>query len=498
MSKMNWANFLHIYQPFDQVPEILAKVVNESYRPLSKALVNNPKIKITLNINAALSEQLLDPRFIDVIENFKIAANRGQIEFTDSAKYHALLPLLPYDEIERQIILNRDTNRRIFGEVYKPEGFFPPEMAYSPNLISLLEKLNYKWVILDEIAYNGRINQIDTNKTYKIKDSNLFVFFRERTTSNLIMSALVRQEKDFHELMQEDYKKKGYMVTGMDGETFGHHRPGLQKMLTDLLLSEEIKHSFVSELIENFKTQENIVPITSTWASTEKDIETGLQFLTWKDPENQIHIWQWELQGLALSIVKSYSENDPNMKLAREKLDRAIASDHFFWASARPWWSLEVMEAGAWILIDTIQSVPYVDQAQIDLAKSYYQKIISKAFEWQRTGYIRKIYREYKEHPRIPFKERTIEAGEPWVYNAFIELIKKAMQQAAERENFEEATLWRDAIWKLETKNDIYDTVHAIDLLRKQITNGEILDVIGKYRREYERIVSGQPEHRGI
>jgi len=57
--------------------------------------------------------------------------------------------------------------------------------------------------------------------------------------------------------------------------------------------------------------------------------------------------------------------------------------------------------------------------------------------------------------------------------------------------------LWRDAIWKLNTKNDIYDAVHAIDILRKQITNAQILDMIGKYRREYERFSSGQPERRG-
>ena len=79
---------------------------------------------------------------------------------------------------------------------------------------------------------------------------------------------------------------------------------------------------------------------------------------------------------------------------------------------------------------------------------------------------------------------------------SFIELMKDAMKEATEKENFEEAILWRDAIWKLDTKNDIYDAVHAVDILRKQITNAQILDMIDKYRREYERLVSGQPEQR--
>lgn len=494
---MIWANFLHIYQPSRQVAEIFDRVVNESYRPLVENLKQNPEIKINLNINGSLSEQFLERGYEDVIEGLRFVAERGQIEFTDSAKYHALLPLLPEDEIRRQIMLNQQTNRKILGSVYKPAGFFPPEMAYAPNLPAILEDLGYKWIIIDEIALNGKVNQVDTKTIYEIAGTGLKVFFRERNPSNLIMSALVRREQDFQEVMKDEYIREGYMVTGMDGETFGHHRPGLLKLLIGLLISKDFDHAFISELPKFFKAREKISPVASTWASTEKDIENGVQFLTWKDPENLVHTWQWELRDLALSVVKARNEKDPKMRVARCKLDQALASDHFFWASARPWWSLEVVEAGAWALLDTIKSVPDAKEAQIKLAENYYQKIIAKIFEWQRTGYIRKIYKEYKDHPRIPFKARTVEKGEPWVYDAFIELMKKAMRGAAKKENFEEAILWRDAIWKLETKNDIYDAIHAVDLLRKQITNAEILDMIGKYRKKYERLSSGQPEQRG-
>lgn len=495
---MIWTNFLHIYQPPHQVEEIFDRVVNESYRPLVESLKQNPEIKIDLNINGSLSEQLLERGHKDVIEGFRFVAKRGQIEFTDSAKYHALLPFLPEDEIKRQIILNRQTNQKIFGSVYRPTGFFPPEMAYASNLPKILEDLDYKWIIIDEIALNGKVNQVDTKTIYEIVDTNLKVFFRERTPSNLIMSALVRREQDFQEIMKDEYSREGYMITAMDGETFGHHRPGLLKLLIGLLTSKDFDHAFISELPKFFKTRKKISPVASTWASTEKDIENKVQFLTWKDPGNLVHTWQWELRDLALSIVKSRDEKDLKMAVARQKLDQALASDHFFWASARPWWSLEVVEAGAWALLDTIKSVPDVEEAQVKLAENYYQKIIAKIFEWQRTGYIRKIYKEYKEHPKIPFKERTVGKGEPWVYDAFIELMKKAMREAAKKENFEEAILWRDAIWKLETKNDIYDAIHAVDLLRKQITNAEILDTIGKYRKKYERLSSGQPEPRGL
>lgn len=492
---MKWLNFLHIYQPANQADDIFDRVVNECYRPLFRSLKEHERARLTLNISAILSEQLIERGYNDVIQDIIFVAKRQQIEFVDTAKYHALLPFLDESEIRRQISLNHKTNADIFGSIYAPAGFFPPEMGYAPFLAPIIASMGYQWIIIDEIALNGKVNQVDTTNIYTIKDTGLLVFFREHNPSNLIMSALVRREDDFREIMGEEYRTKTYMVTGMDGETFGHHRPGLQKLLTALLVSDQLEHIFFSELPALILKRAAVSPLVSTWASTEKDIEQGDQFLTWHDKKNTIHKLQWELFHLALHTVRAQKNNSAVIN-AHEKLDKALASDHFFWASARPWWSLEVIEAGAWLLLDAIRSVSCVDKKTIHDAESLYHIIIATAFEWQRTGHIKQLYRQYKEHPRIPFKKRTAESGEPWVYDAFVELMRNAMREAAEKENFEEATLWRDAIWKLETKNDIYDAIHAVNLLRKQISNAEVLDMIGKYRRAYERIASGQPEQR--
>ena len=496
---MKWANFLHIYQPTRQVVEIFDRVVNESYRPLINELRKNKKIKINLNINGALTEQFAQREYNDILDGLRFLAERGQIEFTGSAKYHALLPLLPLEEIERQITLNYETNRALLGASYNPKGFFPPEMAYAPALAPILEKLGYEWLIIDEIGLNGRVNQLDSHALYKMKNSNLKIFFRERNPSNVIMSALIREKKDFVYWLKEDFQKKGYMITGMDGETFGHHRPGLLKLLIGLSKTREFDHVFISELPKYFSQIIEVGPVVSTWASTERDIETDSQFLSWRDPENPVHTWQWELQNFALTTFQNHAQNKKlNIAIARQKLDEALASDHFFWASGKPWWSLEVVESGAWNLLDTIKSIPGVEVAEINLAQDYYNKIVAKIFDMQRSGYIRELARKYKEHARIPFKDRTVGGGEPWVYDAFMSLLRREMRAAGKKENFEEAILWRDAIWKLETKNDVYDAIHAIDLLRKKITEPELLDTIEKYRLQYEKLKPGQPEHRDI
>ena len=111
MSVIYWAPLLHYYQPPLQIYEVLAKVVNESYRPLLEVLEENPHAKLTVNINAVLTELLWEHGFQDVVERFKALAQRDQVEFTGSAKYHAILPLIPQYEMRRQIRRNHLTNR---------------------------------------------------------------------------------------------------------------------------------------------------------------------------------------------------------------------------------------------------------------------------------------------------------------------------------------------------------------------------------------------------
>ena len=106
--------------------------------------------------------------------------------------------------------------------------------------------------------------------------------------------------------------------------------------------------------------------------------------------------------------------------------------------------------------------------------------------------------KRYKEGVKIPFKERTLEKGEPEKYFAFIDLMKKEMRKAARKQNFEKAILWRDAVCKIETKNDIYETMHAEDFLRKELPDPVLKEAVEKYKKKYDKIKSGQPEMRKI
>ncbi len=492
---MYWVNFLHIYQPSDQSKEILERVVNESYRPLFKGLLKIPKCKLNLNINGALTEMLAKEGYSNIIKDIKRLAETNRLEFTESAKYHALLPFLNKEEIIRQIKKNHKANKKYFGEIYKPVCIFPPEMAYSPRVAKVISEIGYPMILLDEITYEGEFVLPPKDKLNTIEGTdNLIAVFRERRVSNCLMSAVIRTKKGFIDAIGEDLKKDVYLCTAMDGETFGHHRPGLEETLFKIVSLDKPKQIFISELPKYFKVEGKVNPWSATWASSQEEINKGIQFYSWKDPKNEVHQLQWKFLNYVRKIIK----NKKCSKRTQEKLDIALASDQFFWASGEPWWSIEMIEKGAWALLAAFKSFPSLKKSEIEKGEKYYRHILSIAFWWQRSGKIGQKAKKYRENAKVPFKKRTLESNKPEVYNAFKDLIEEKMREAARKKNFEKAILWRDAIWKLETKNDIYDAIHAVDLLRTEVPDVKIRKLMDKYKEKYKRMQPGQPETRRI
>lgn len=496
---MKWANFLHVYQPADQQQEILEAIVAQSYRPIFNHLKENERVRLTLNITGALLELFDKYGYRDLLETLRALHESGRIEFTGSAKYHAFLPFLSSEEMKRQITANTETLRHYLGDSFSPKGFFPPEMAYTRDIVPVVESLGFSWIILDEIAHSGVPGAVDYTKLYSIKNSSLKVFFRERRLSNLIMSAVVRSPETLKEAMRDDMASSRYVLTAMDGETFGHHRPGLENMLFDVFRTEDFELVSLSELIALYTKKEEVDPIPSTWASSKEDIDRHIQFLSWSDPDNRIHRWQWELMKLVLEKVYAMDHKNPGYPAVRAAMDKALASDHFWWASAKPWWSVEMIEDGAYRLLETLRMVPNVPKETLADASRLYENIISTAFAWQRSGKIREIMREQRSLVRIPFVDRTVGRGgaEEGVYHAFMDLMRRLEKEAAERGEYEKAILWRDSIYKLEHKLDIYDTINSIDLLRVEIPHDEVEKTIEKYKARYAAIRGGQPEQRG-
>ena len=466
---MIWANLLHIYQPPTQTESILKTVSNESYRKILKGLKENPNGKITLNINASLSNLFVKYKYKDIIDDIKFLLDRGQIELTDSAAYHAFLPLLPKTEIIRQIKLNHTINKKIFGDLYDPKGFFPPELGVSSDVIKIISDLGYKWVLLDELAFPAQEGNIQYDKIYKIKDTNLIGYFREREISFKILSAQLESGNIFLSEIKDRLDKNEYMLTAMDGETFGHHRLGLELLLFDIYKSNKLKTIPYGNIDQIFTETKEVNIVPSTWALLPTELLKKQPYERWYNSENTVNVLQWELTRFAIEHVEGskfkvrndplltnedrnkLSNSDKQWLKSRYMLDRALHSDQYWWASARPWWSIDMIERGAYELQESLLYLPGIDKKVIDKAKNLYRDIVLESFRWQREGIVDAMVEGFDEEATERIETKSLDS-DPKEYDKVISHLEKQMLEAASKLEFKRASEFRKRIESLREK----------------------------------------------
>jgi hypothetical protein len=498
---MKWVNFLHFYQPYGQKKLVLEAVVNQCYLPVFKGILEANEPNVTVNISGVLLEMLKDAGYRDLLKIIGSCVESGKVELTGSCKYHALAPLLTTSELVRQVRSNEETLCSMFGKNSRPVGFFPPEMAFTQELARAIFDLGYKWVILDEVAKKDGFIDGCTDNMYRIRGAQLDVLFRVRRVSNLVMSSVAGNLDDLKGAIKQELASGGYLVTGMDGETFGHHRVGYEKLLIQLLKSAEtlgIEFLKGSDLVKQYDNKKKTVDIlSSTWATSPEDIRNEKQYITWKDRNNDVHTLQHVLIDYVRTVLDTKENEGTDVEETRKRMDKALSSDHLFWGSGNPWWSIEMIEQGAGLLLSVLDGIKTITADEIKYAQELYIKIIAKAFEWQKTDTIQGLGSKGGT-VRIPLKDSTVGIGgaEKGVYDAFIDMIKDQEKLAVVNGFYEKAILWRDALFKLKHRLDIYETISAIDLLRLEISNKVVEKTIRKYKDRYLQIRGGQPEQR--
>lgn len=465
---MLWVNFLHFYQPPTQKKYWIDRITLESYLPISRHLLANPQMKLTLNVNAVLCELWEKYGHNEVIANLKTVVQRGQVELTGSAKFHPLLPKLPDSEIYRQVFLNELGLNKYFG-VFGPlmvrkdssistdgsvviKGFFPPEMAYAPALAKVIKGFGYDWILAEELSYSPKFGEVDYSALHKDVDSGLTVVFRDRYSSFKILSGQLGTPR----LFLDEYKGKNVLVTAMDGETFGHHRPGLDKTLAQLYTDSEVKGCSITEYTKTLSEVREVKTYPSTWALMENEAKNGIPFARWEDSANEIQVAQWDLTTLAIEVVNAsgskvegleFVQETPWVK-ARYQLDRSLHSDQYWWASAKPWWSLEMIERGAKELLDAVLLVPDASEEVKTRARDLYFKIITTGFEWQREGKVDELAAKNDEEIMMMIAEDLGKYSKEDLENMIAQQ-EKEMLELAKNEEFERATHPRNRIREL-------------------------------------------------
>ncbi|KKM05887.1 hypothetical protein LCGC14_1749550 [marine sediment metagenome] len=363
-----WAPLLHIYQPPTQDLKILRKIDKECYKPLFSVLEYHDNAKFCLNINGVLIDMLYEFGLGDTMELLKNLVSERKVEIIGTAKFHPILPLIPKKEVHHQIYLNEVLNKKEFGELWKKKGFFPPELAISANVAKDVHDLGYKWVVMSGIACPI---EWPYDKIY-CSPTGLQLFFRDDILSNKISFNNITAKGFIKDIkaMYKDEKRENvndtYLLTAMDGETFGFHikkyeKTFLGKTLELVVEEDDVQTIFISDLDQIFpKSKEKIIPRESSWSTTSEDILNKIPYPLWKHPDNNIHKFYWKIMNSLNNLMnlidtldlKENWEIENHYNTARWFYDRGLHSCPTWWANAhRGTWSPNLIYKGVELLI---------------------------------------------------------------------------------------------------------------------------------------------------
>jgi len=112
--------------------------------------------RLHVSFSGTLLKQLEDPgvrqTFRDVvdIEDFLDRFRRSNVEFIGSGLYHPVYPLTPAQDWDAQTSWWIGLGRHLLGrESFR--GFWPPEMGFSMEMIPMLVRHGYRYVLVDSI-----------------------------------------------------------------------------------------------------------------------------------------------------------------------------------------------------------------------------------------------------------------------------------------------------------------------------------------------------------
>lgn len=361
------ATLWHWYQPPWQSDFWVERIARECYLPVSRWLssqgAQSGSFRAAINIPYSLVEHLSRLHLTEILDNLGCAAERGVVEFTGCAAYHALLPTLleqPYgrDEARRQIELNDAGNSKVFGELWQPKGFFPPEMAFSPELAGLLAERGCSWTLADAACYDslnpGSIPHADLGTV-----AGLPIFFRSGWSNEFTMAGPGRGTYDAASFVarldagarQWFGDAGGYLCLAYDVETIGHHiHQYTTRTLDDYVQAcaeRSVALGHFSALADRLQRREvRISP--GSWSTSLDDSAAGEYFPLWQHSQNAVHRVLAEMTAFAISAVH---EGAPDEE-ARRSLDQGLHSCKEWWANRCGRWQPDAVRSGFSLLED--------------------------------------------------------------------------------------------------------------------------------------------------
>ena len=307
------ATVLNLHQPLGNLEELLdtkdweAKEILYALDRIPDALTGNEDLaRIHLALSGTLLETLSNPDFQSRVYGIVKCGDllwklrNPAIEILGTGYYHPVLPLIPPADREEHLARWFGIASHLFDR-YQFSGFWPPEMGFSMELIPLLNRLGFRYVLVDserveaatpmswdELRYRPHL------ATYDGED--IVVIVRDRELSNSQESGM---DADWfiHEVGQRtkhcDFP--ALVTTCSDGDNGGWFRntdwssnfwgafylPMLERVRDK---SAGLSPIFIHDYLDRYGTYGEVIVHAGAWNTGEHD---GSGFVQWTGSQVQ-------------------------------------------------------------------------------------------------------------------------------------------------------------------------------------------------------------------
>ncbi len=370
MSTIYHALVLNLHQPSGNLEALLqdqeweVRQILSAYDRISRSLWEFADVaRAHLAVSGTLLETLANPEFQNRVYGLVKCGdllwhwqNQQIIHILGTAYYHPVLPLIPPADWEEQLTRWLGLARHLF---WRPgfSGFWPPEMGFCQELIPLLKRLGYRYVVVD----SEHIEPLEPMRWEEVRyrphfaeygGEAIVVVVRDRELSNAQESGM-----DHGWFMQEVHQRTQFcdfpplVTTCSDGENGGWFRnPSFkanfwgafyQPLLEWVRAGRtEVRPTFIDDYLNAHGARGRVRVRPGAWNT---GWHSGLDFTQWTSSDGQ----RAALRHLADTSRAFHQARErvqhhirENQKLesaltqAHWHLLRAETSCHFYWGDA--------------------------------------------------------------------------------------------------------------------------------------------------------------------
>ncbi len=323
--------------------QILEKVARKSYLPANRmffdlAQRSRGRFKLSLSITGILLEQL-EAEFPDVLKSFKDLVDTGCCELVSETYYHSLASIYSKKEFKRQVELQNQKLKNLFG--VEAKFFRNTELVYNNSIADAVNEMGFSGILAE--GWDEILDWRSPNFVYTAKGNSLRLLVRNYRLSDDVGFRFSNRGWKEWPLTAEKYANwvnllninSGAQTVNlfMDYETFGEHQwedTGIFNFFEDFcwrtLASPANEFTTPSRLVEKFMPAGEL----DFW-----------RLVSWADTERDLSAWNGnKMQEAALQKIY---ELEPLVVLADDddlthEWRKLQTSDHFYYMCTK-WFS---------------------------------------------------------------------------------------------------------------------------------------------------------------